>query len=275
MRFDHYLIKPLWCKQQSTALLVLLVATLLAACGKEPKFDGPPTKYKCVNGNCILSETGTHETVLECEAGCPRERQPCDGEYTFVDPRDGQEYQIAWITGRCWMIENMRYEGDIPEIQEEAVWWQQYDLGASYAAWCHLHNDPNNDAIHGKLYTYVAVRDHDVCPPGWRVPSRGHFMSVVNAFGGMEEASPRMRSQENWSKPNNASNRSWFSATGGGQRRSDGVFSGAGTFAGWWTTDLLYFGDQSYTFFMTNYSDACFAPTHQFSAGLSCRCVKE
>ena len=49
-------------------------------------------------------------------------------------------------------------------------------------AWCHLNNDPANDAIYGKMYNHYAIEDpRGLAPVGYRIPTFAEYSTLIAA----------------------------------------------------------------------------------------------
>ncbi len=96
---------------------------------------------------------------------------------TLVDPRDGQSYRIVRIKDSWWMSENLRYgvtidkgieqkDNDTVEMYRWAPYPFQDTLGGTYR-WLEAMN-----------YQLDSIRG--ICPPGWHIPARAEWESLVN-----------------------------------------------------------------------------------------------
>ncbi|MFO7616061.1 MAG: FISUMP domain-containing protein, partial [Bacteroidales bacterium] len=103
----------------------------------------------------------------------------------LIDPRDGQWYKTVRIKGMWWMAENLNIGLMIQDPQLPA------DNGI-YEKYCYL-NDPSAWRADGGYLTYYdwdEVMDWDtlstqgLCPPGWRIPTRTDWDSLLTPFGG-------------------------------------------------------------------------------------------
>lgn len=104
---------------------------------------------------------------------------------------EGNEYQTLFIGEQEWMAENLRvtkYNNQdeiITGLDDEQ--WVNATEGA-YAVFPYDHEDAEGiDSeeemveIYGKLYNWYAVTDdRELCPEGWRVPSRSDVTQLLN-----------------------------------------------------------------------------------------------
>jgi len=85
---------------------------------------------------------------------------------TFTDNRDGKTYKWVKIGNQTWMAENLAYKP------------------SSENYWAH-DNDQNNASKYGYLYDWQTAQE--VAPPGWHLPSKSEFETLLNNFGGSGE----------------------------------------------------------------------------------------
>lgn len=66
----------------------------------------------------------------------------------------------------------------IPEVQDPEEW-----ANLTTGAWCHLNNDPANDAIYGKMYNHYAVADpRGLAPVGYHVPTFAEYGMMIETI---------------------------------------------------------------------------------------------
>jgi uncharacterized protein (TIGR02145 family) len=121
--------------------------------------------------------------------GCPASTGPvtitvqnndfsCGGNLT--DVRDGKIYKTAFLSGRCWMTENLNYgtamvTAPVPPQSDNC-------LAEKYCA-------PSDAgcSTYGGLYQWDELMDYSVvpgtkglCPPGWHVPTETELQSLID-----------------------------------------------------------------------------------------------
>jgi uncharacterized protein (TIGR02145 family) len=148
-------------------------------------------------------------------------------------------YPTVTIGSQVWTSTNLNVttyrNGDaIPEVQDGAAW-----ANLTTGAWCHLNNDPANDAIYGKLYNWYAVNDaRGLAPQGWHIPTDVEWSTLGTFLGGDGVAGGKMKTTgtTRWTTPNTgATNESGFAGLPGGYRIFGGRFYDVGFGGSWWS----------------------------------------
>lgn len=212
--------------------------------------------------SCKNDDTGNSQDNLP-----PNSDISCDTPSFFTDMRDGNIYPIVQIGEQCWMAENLRYSGNIVEVNSGE--WFNVNF-TEQPAWCYYNYEAENDALYGKLYNQRAVKTGMLCPTGWHIPSDDEWIIVTNELGGLSNAGGKMKAVIGWDEPNTgATNESGFSALPGGVRHGNGDFEFMGTIGIWWSSSdgivrEIHF-DDSWVFWGSGPG----------SSGLSCRCVRD
>jgi uncharacterized protein (TIGR02145 family) len=167
---------------------------------------------------------------------------------TFIDKRDGQEYEWIEIGNQIWMAENLNYDQNA------------YGKDWSY------NNNSSNAEKYGRLYSWEAVMQGEgsnnenpggvqgVCPEGWHVPSDKEWKELEVQLGmnaseakllgwrGTDEGSKMAGNASLWKEgeltKNSYFNASRFKALPGGYYSSDstGNFEYIGTDGLWWSS---------------------------------------
>ncbi len=228
--------------------------------------------------------------TIICVSSCKKDKTPIRTQlnaclnYGEISDLDGNKYATIKIDNQVWMAENLRTlrysNGDtIPNIKESWLW-----LRLKNGAWSNYNNDPNLDALHGKLYNWYAVKDsRNICPKGWHIPNDNEWGALIIALGGSNIAGLKMKSTLDniWATQYDGvsynvqrTNESGFSALASGMRSIDASFllkTYSGSF--WSTTE--YNGGSAYfreLFWNGNgvgrYNDNKYR-------GFSCRCIKD
>ena len=130
-------------------------------------------------------------------------------------------YPTVTIGSQTWTSTNLNVttyrNGDaIPEVQDGAAW-----ANLNSGAWCHLNNDPANDAIYGKMYNHYAIEDpRGLAPVGYHVPTFAEYVTMFEALPVPSAcgSSPFYQAPALTSTSFGGTNTSGFSALFGGSR---------------------------------------------------------
>jgi len=136
---------------------------------------------------------------------------------TFIDSRDGNEYNWVQIGDQVWMAENLAYE------PSSGNYWA-YD------------NNNSNVETYGYLYDWETACD--VCPAGWHLPSDAEWTELTDYLGGTTGAGGKLKETgtTHWASPNTgATNETGFTALPGGIRSYFGTFDLIGFNGFWWS----------------------------------------
>lgn len=128
--------------------------------------NGDETGVDCGGSDCEPCTPSCTDGVLngdEVEIDCGGAICPPCGS-TFIDARDGQEYNFNIFGSQSWMTENLNYAG---------------------AGVCYDNINSNCDT-YGRLYSYDDVINQNICPQGWHVPSDEEY-KVLEALLGMSQ----------------------------------------------------------------------------------------
>ena len=111
---------------------------------------------------------------------------------SFIDDRDGREYNWVKIGKQVWMSENLDIGRIIYVIDGKIT-------DCSIEKFCYDDKEENCNK-YGGLYTnqlidfytpYEGARS--ICPEGWHLPSENEWLSLVNYLGGPEVAGDAMK----------------------------------------------------------------------------------
>jgi uncharacterized protein (TIGR02145 family) len=201
--------------------------------------------------------------------------KPKEGKITDIQRN---VYKTVKIGDQWWMAENLKStkynDGqNIPKITDNTEW-----INLSSQAYCWYNNDISNKDTYGALYNWFTIRNGNLCPTGWHVPSDSEWLTLINFCGGEAVAGEKLKDTGTklWIYPNTgATNQSGFTALPSGDRiGADGSFYNIGGYAIYWSSDeatftlainrVLVFDD---TNFRIGYDNK--------TAGFSVRCLKD
>ena len=146
----------------------------------------------------------------------------CSG--TFVDERDGHEYNWVIIGDQKCMAENLAYDSD-----------------GSY-----LYDTPEHSEQYGRLYTWAAA-NNGACPNGWHLPSDDEWKQMEIFIGLTEEEADdgetrgtnegdKLKSISGWNNNGNGTDEYGFSGLPGGYGSVNGGFGNIGIYGYWWSS---------------------------------------
>ncbi len=134
-----------------------------------------------------------------------------DGRFGRMTDQQGNVYKTIKIGNQVWMAENLRYK-------------------TSSGCWAY-NDDERNVKMYGYLYDWNTAKS--ICPPGWHLPSKSEWGSLIETLGGKEIAKTSLKSITGWNE--NGSNSSGFSALPGGFYTYYGKFQTLGSLGAWWS----------------------------------------
>jgi uncharacterized protein (TIGR02145 family) len=191
---------------------------------------------------------------------------------------DGNVYNSVTIGTQVWMKENLKTtrfnNGDaIPLVTGKNEW-----TALTTPGYCWYDNDATTyKNPYGALYNWFAVQKGNLCPVGWHVPTHPEWTTLTDFLGGIYVAGGELKEEGtvHWLSPNTgATNRTLFTAIGGGARNHDGLFVQFGVYGNWWTSSLDVPAWSWYRYIA--YNDVYVGVNHYHQpAGMSVRCVKD
>lgn len=200
------------------------------------------------------------------------------GDSITVTDIEGNVYKIVTIGSQIWMVENLKttlYKNgiSIPLVTNGTSW-----NNISTPAYCWYNNDEANcKAAYGALYNWYSVNTGKLCPNGWHVPTDAEWTTLTDYMEGANAAGQKLKESGSihWINQNTIpGNQSGFKALPGGLRDM-GVFNGAGSLGGWWSS-VEYKSDYALSRSMQsveNRVDIRYNDRKQ--TGLSVRCIKD
>jgi uncharacterized protein (TIGR02145 family) len=171
---------------------------------------------------------------------------------TFIDSRDGNEYNWVQIGDQVWMAENLAYLPSVNMVadgSEDAAGSYYYVYGYDGTNVADA-KATDNYATYGVLYNWTAAMDGEassttnpsgiqgVCPAGWHLPSDAEWTELTDYLGGTSVAGGKLKETgtTHWASPNTgATNETGFTALPGGNRGSNGTFGDIGGGGSWWS----------------------------------------
>ena len=172
---------------------------------------------------------------------------------TFIDSRDGNEYNWVQIGDQVWMAENLAYLPSVNMVadgSEDAAGSYYYVYGYDGTNVADA-KATDNYATYGVLYNWTAAMDGEassttnpsgiqgVCPAGWHLPSDAEWTELTDYLGGTSVAGGKLKETgtTHWASPNTgATNETGFTALPGGDRSSNGYFGSVGYYGYWWSS---------------------------------------
>lgn len=149
-----------------------------------------------------------------------------DNPVTVVDVRDDNDYQVGYINGNCWMVQNLRFSGN--ELKKETtnidtdrtITWGDLTAGNSYDV-ARYHDSGNT--TYGYWYNYAGAsamtitgsnneseQTYDICPKNWRLPTQAELNGIT---GKADEFSPVAGGRYSEGTLGNEKIGSWWSST--------------------------------------------------------------
>lgn len=131
--------------------------------------------------------------VMKCENGVWNIR-------ALKDSRDNQDYRVIKIGDQIWMAENLNfktsssscYENNCTKYGQLYTWATAIDSVALY--------DDGNGVVCGYGTTCtLPAKIQGVCPPGWHLPTKAEWNTLLSEVGGEETAGTMLKSQTGWS----------------------------------------------------------------------------
>jgi uncharacterized protein (TIGR02145 family) len=157
---------------------------------------------------------------------CSTMGEPCPGQ-PFIS-YGGKNYATILIGTQCWLKENLnigtRVNGIVAQTNNGIL--EKY-----------CYNDSEDScSIYGGLYQWQEAMQYaalpgaqGICPQGWHIPDDSEWTVLSNFLGNPDSVGGKLKETglTHWASPNtSATNSSYFTALGGGYRRSDnGTYS--------------------------------------------------
>jgi len=201
---------------------------------------------------------------------------------------DGNTYGTVEIGNQVWMAENLKvthYRDGTPitPVTDHGEW-----TALTTEAYCFYNNNASNGLdTYGALYNWYAVngdtdgdgvKDKEIAPEGWHVPTDAEWTTLTDHLGGASVAGGKLKETgiNHWNSPNaGATNESGFTALPGGSRYyTSGYYYLMGYDGYFWSATE---NDSSTAWYRTlryNYSDV-YQLNNNKRNGFSVRCVRD
>jgi len=118
-----------------------------------------------------------------------------------------------------------------------------------------------------------------LCPDGWHVPTLNEWITLIDYLEGVDVAGGKLKEKgtTNWITQNtDATDDFGFAALPGGIRESNAAFNYLEEIGYWWTDTPNTSGEDYASHFSMSYNNkGAYYHSHQWTEGLSVRCVKD
>ena len=221
-------------------------------------------------------------------------------EGTLVDSRDGHTYKTVKIADQWWMAENLAYLPSVSPSYDQDVFQPRYFVNGYDGTDVNEAKATANYQTYGVLYNWPTAMTganpsdsvpsgvQGVCPAGWHLPSdaewqkladyvdaqKGPFEFISNTYKGMGKY---LKATYGWDT-NDGTDDFGFTALPGGSLDSGDFYPPIGNWAGWYSSSLFYFPDntnQSLIWFLVGEFDFFSRGTSLYNNAYSVRCVKD
>ena len=115
-----------------------------------------------------------------------------DAPLTLTDTRDGSDYTVRYINGNCWMTQNLRLSGGrtltSADSNVASSWSFPSTSLTSGNSYTDAYSTIRSNTSYGGYYNFCAASagtvctgtatidaTYDICPKGWRLPTRNEF----------------------------------------------------------------------------------------------------
>jgi uncharacterized protein (TIGR02145 family) len=196
---------------------------------------------------------------------------------TFIDSRDGNEYNWVQIGDQVWMAENLAYLPSVNMVadgSEDAAGSYYYVYGYDGTNVAEA-KATDNYATYGVLYNWTAAMN--ACPDGWHLPSDAEWTELTDYLGGESVAGGKLKETgtTHWASPNTgATNETGFTALPGGYRYSSGTFYNIGSNGYWWSA-TEYDAATAWYRYVDYYDGNVYRNDSNKEVGFSVRCLRD
>lgn len=164
-----------------------------------------------------------------------------DSVFSFTDSRDGRSYTAFRIRNYEWMGENLRFK------TAKSFCYDTKDMGCK---------------DFGRLYTWEEAVT--ACPPGWHLPNRAEWDSLIVWTGGDKKTGYALAYSDSLG----------FNMKFGYPPNQNGRYSGGNVQASYWSSDSYTSSTAWVYYFLKEKLPLSFTNYFSKNYGMSCRCVR-
>ncbi len=149
----------------------------------------------------------------------------------------GHKYGAITAGSQVWMNENLRTDRyrsgkKIELVNDHSIW---PDLNRP--AWGYMKSDTARLSKYGAWYNWYAVREAELCPRKWHVPTQSDWLEFEKFLGGGERAGGKLKSVKGWKGGHVSADDIGFNGKAGGYRLNDDFQEG--TAVVWWSSSQI------------------------------------
>ncbi len=240
----------------------------------------------------------TYVLVWQIATGCASTSDTVIIEFEYNGPSSacpgfpivvyaGRTYNTVKIGDQCWMKENLNVGTMIPGTTQPSN-------NSVIEKFCQ-NNDTANCAVYGALYQWDEAMAYStipgsqgICPSGWHIPTDNDWCiltqfvdptvncTVTGSYTGTNVGSKLKEAGiTHWLSPNTgATNESYFTALGAGDRYPSGTFSGLNVYTVFWTSTSSAINPY-YRYLRYNQTGIYRGNQSFITNGFSIRCIKD
>ncbi len=183
---------------------------------------------------------------------------------------DGKSYPTIIIGRQTWMAEDLKKTAIVCDSNIQAQFANGLERGPGVKLYVHspsyafYNNKP--ELGFGVIYNFGAVQKCQLCPPGYRIPTKADWEELIDTLGGMSEAGKHL----------SIGGKTGFNAEPGG--RIDAYGSGmAGGYTFLWSSDTIYtdsYDNSGAYIFEIIHGELIRLPPQDVRTGNYVRCIK-
>ncbi len=213
--------------------------------------------------------------------------------FSSVKDKCGNAYRAIQIGSQTWMVDNLktvRYTdvlytktgkliNDSIHVlfpADSSILYRE-ELNSDTLSYYWKYQGGTSQNEFGKLYTWYTVKNRNICPNGWHVPTQYDWEKLITFLGGPEIAGGKLKSNDStmWEIPSvGASNSTNFTAIGGGYRTEFATYIDQLKFGMYWSaTEDPDFKDCAFAYAVYAGTIKTYKVSKSKKAGLAVRCV--